>query len=87
MKEKHSRLIEDVGFLVAVLLVGAYGAVEVGVHAGLLHPEVHDHSIPWPMVIGVGALILPKTLGRASAGRIWGIALTRFGRRSNDRRD
>lgn len=71
MKAQHSRLIEDLGFVVALLIVTAYSGVDIGVHAGLLHPTVHTEGVSPGQIIVVSALILPKTLGRATAGKVW----------------
>jgi len=30
-----------------------------------------DHGLPWGVVIVVTAMVLPMTLGRATAGQIW----------------
>lgn len=74
----RGRGVEDVGFLVAILLVLLYGAAEAAAHVGLVRPVPAGatcpppvHSLPWALVLSVFALVLPKTIGRASAGRIW----------------
>lgn len=73
--QSQHRSAESTGFLVAVAVVALYGIAEAGIHAGLLHPDCHKEGIPWGMVLLVFALVLPKTLGRATAGDIWRIGL------------
>jgi hypothetical protein len=74
LKPESHQQIETIGFLTAVVVVALYGLVEVGIHAGLLHP-VCKTGIPWVMLMMVGALVLPKTLGRATAGDIWRLGI------------
>lgn len=38
-----------------------------------------DHGIPWGVVLVVGGLVLPKTIGRATSGRVWDALASRFG--------
>lgn len=59
-----SRLLEDVGFLAAIGL-GVYAGVK---EANALHVA---HHFPWALLIVMSILAAPKTLGRASAGKVW----------------
>lgn len=75
----NSRTIENVGFLAAVLIAVLYGLAEAASRVGVSLGECgHSHGIPWGLAIISGALVLPKTVGRATAGRIWE-AFTRKG--------
>lgn len=47
-----------------------------------IHAPVPSNGIPWGVVILVGACVLPKTVGRATAGRVWDVVAGRIGRRS-----
>lgn len=60
-----SRVLENVGFLVALVLGASY-VVKVEIIAIGTRP-----SFPWGLVIICGLLIAPKTLGKATSGRIW----------------
>jgi hypothetical protein len=31
----------------------------------------HDHGFPWGQLVTGAILVLPKTVGRATSGRIW----------------
>jgi hypothetical protein len=68
----RSRILEDVGFGAAILLGVIYGVAEalarVGVRIGEHAP---DASFPWGLLIVMAVLAAPKTVGRASAGRVW----------------
>ena len=73
---KHSRILEDVAFLLAVLLAAAYVVgVEILPSVGWrLGPcEAHEHGIPWGLVLSLSVLAAPKTLGRATAGKVWDV--------------
>lgn len=65
------RMVENIGFLGGALVAVLYGTAEAAQQAGLLQNPAHSRGIPWGLVIIVGALVLPKTLGRATAGKIW----------------
>lgn len=75
------RYIENWAAVVGMLVVVAYVLlVEIMPHSGLMAcstPPVHP-GFPWGVVILVAALVAPKTLGRASAGRIWEIMADRL---------
>lgn len=65
-----SRKVEDGAFIVAIVLVSLWGLVAIAKSASLL-PQTPDQAFPWELVILVSSLIVPKTIGRATAGRIW----------------
>ena len=68
---KGSRWIEN-GLAVLGGLCGA--AYVIGVE---IYPHIRGtagcsgHGVPWGVVILVGAMVLPKTIGRATAGKVW----------------
>lgn len=62
----RSRLIEDGAAVVGVLIGAAY-VVFVEIARVCSAPP----GIPWGVVIIVGACVLPKTIGRVTAGKIW----------------
>lgn len=66
---RRSRLIEDTGFAIGIGLIALRGVAEL-VQEFLDRPN-HTHPFPLAFVIGVLACVLPKTLGRMTAGRIW----------------
>ena len=54
--------------------------VEVLPHSGLVScqaPSPHP-GFPWGVVILVAAMVAPKTLGRATAGKVWDVVARRL---------
>ena len=68
-----SRKVEDGGFLTAIVLVSLWCLVAVLKSAGFkLGPCGKDPTgFPWEFVILCSVLVIPKTVGRATAGGIW----------------
>lgn len=62
---RYSRWIEDVGFALAI----AIGVAYVGAEAGFWGKT--PEGIPWGLLILMAVLAAPKTLGRATAGKVW----------------
>lgn len=79
MTGTRSRLIEDLGFVVAVLIGGLYAGVEALVAGGILKTDCLERAFPWGVTMVIAALALPKTLGRSTAGRVWEIIAGLFG--------
>lgn len=81
----RSRFLEDAGFAAAILLGILYGLAEALARIGVrLGPNAPDASFPWGLLIVMAVLAAPKTVGRASAGRVWeGVASLLPGRRSS----
>lgn len=74
-----SRLLEDFGFLVGLLLIAGKGVVEILADAGIVRHA--NHGFPWAFFGYTALLIAPKMVGRASAGRAWeGLARVLGGR-------
>lgn len=71
MTAKSSRVIEDVGFIAAILVGVLYGVMETAAAGGLLPRAPAVRPFPYGVLMVICALALPKTLGRATAGRIW----------------
>jgi hypothetical protein len=70
-----SRVAEDIGFF-------AESAARIGLKVGEC---AYDSNFPWGLVVLVCALVLPKTLGRATAGKVWSFVGSRIsGSKSND---
>lgn len=68
---KGSRWIENGSAVIGVLLGAAYVAgVEIYPHI-VGKPACADHGIPWGVVIVVTACVVPKTIGRVTAGKVW----------------
>lgn len=68
-----SRQIEDWGFIIALVLGALYGLSEVIVYAVVslgIRPYV-EAPFPWLVMAFFIGGILPKTLGRATAGQVW----------------
>ena len=61
----RSRILEDSAFVLGVVVAAGYV-----VFAEILKPDP-GRAFPWGVMILVGACVAPKTLGRATAGRIW----------------
>lgn len=80
----RSRLLEDIGFAAAIALGVIYGVAEALARVGVrLGPHAPDTSFPWGLLIVMTILAAPKTLGRATAGRIWDVIAGRIGPRSS----
>lgn len=75
MSIDRARALEDIGFAAAILIAVLYGIAETLSRLGLC-PFVDrcaatSPSFPWGLAITQLSLVLPKTLGRATAGKIW----------------
>lgn len=73
MSNRGWRWVEDLGFLAAILIALVYGAAEAMRVVGFCatRPCSTDHAFPWGLLIICACLVLPKTVGRASAGAVW----------------
>lgn len=82
-KTPHHRHIEDLGFVVAILVTLIYALAEAARRIGWCHGDcTKDPGIPWVTLTLAGMCILPKMIGRASTGRIWEFVGSRFGSKS-----
>jgi hypothetical protein len=81
-----SRVAEDIGFLLATVIATVFVLAESAARIGLKVGEcAYDSNFPWGLVVLVCALVLPKTLGRATAGKVWSFVGSRIsGSKSND---
>lgn len=81
---KASRWIEN-GLAVVGILLGAVYVVGVEVYphvcysAALCTNPPQPHEFPWIVALVIAACVAPKTIGRASAGRVWEAIAARFG--------
>lgn len=68
----HSRMVEDIGFGVGVIMALVYGSLEAlrSVGWSLGKCEVTP-GLPWVTIIMVTLCVAPKMLGRATAGKVW----------------
>ena len=79
-----SRILEDLAFLVGVFLIGTKGVVEILQEASVI--PYHDHTVA-SIVVEFGrstVLVVPKMIGKATAGRAWTALGERFGKRSTE---
>lgn len=77
----RSRILEDVGFAAAIALGLLYGIAEALARIGLyVGDKAPDTSFPWGLLIVMSIMAAPKTLGRATAGRIWDVIAGRGSR-------
>ena len=81
---QRSRIVEDIGFAVGLLLGIAYvGLVEIlpaACHAiGRCVNAPGDNPFPWVVVTIIALCVAPKTLGRATAGEFWKAIANRLG--------
>lgn len=78
-----SRWIENGLAVVGIAQAALYGTVEALNHAGIsLGSCTPSSGFPWiTLVIFVGC-VLPKTVGRASAGKVWELIGGRIGSKS-----
>lgn len=68
--QQAGRRAENIGFYVAITIAALLGLVEIADRAGIL-PNAETGSFPWGVVLLQVMLVLPKTLGRATAGKVW----------------
>lgn len=69
-----NRLIENSLAILGGAIAAAYVVfVEILPHSGMgsCHPPPTHAGFPWGVVILVSAMVAPKTLSRATAGRVW----------------
>lgn len=80
MSVRWSRLLEDIGFVVGLLLASLYCVAEslarVGFRLGTSDPIT---GIPWVTLAMVGLCIGPKMIGRATMGTVWTSIAAKFG--------
>lgn len=69
---RTNRWAETAAFLIGVFGLGFHMIADTLIHLGLrFHcTPVPAPGIPWPIIIGSVALIIPKMIGRAYAGKI-----------------
>jgi hypothetical protein len=66
------RALENIGFAVAIAVVGIYGLAEAAALLGArLGPHEPEHGFPVGQLIMCAILAAPKTFGRATAGQGW----------------
>jgi hypothetical protein len=71
-ERSHSRMIEDMLAFAGILQALFSGTLEALTRAGFKFGDCPtDHSFPWVTVIIFLGCVLPKTVGRASAGAVW----------------
>lgn len=74
-----SRLLEDIGFAVGLLLAAIYclaeAAARVGFRLGTSEPIT---GVPWVTLAMVALCIAPKMVGRSTAGAAWRAIAARF---------
>lgn len=79
---RHSnggRRVENVAMWVAILLIATRSIVELIQGTGILAHV--DAGFPWGFWMTCGLLVLPKVVGRSSAGRFWESIGAGIGRR------
>lgn len=82
-KTPHSRMIEDGLAIAGIIQALFYGTLEGLRSAGFtIGTCVTEHSFPWVTVIIFLGCVLPKTVGRASAGKAWELAAGLIGRKA-----
>lgn len=66
------RLLENVGFLMGIIVVSGFGAAEAVGHLGMRLGDCgHIDGIPWGIVTVAGVLCMPKMFGKVTAGQVW----------------
>lgn len=82
MTEK-SRHIENALAIAGILQALLYGTLEALRHAGISFGKCEPaDGIPWVTVMIFAGCVAPKTLGRATAGKVWDVVAGRFGGKS-----
>lgn len=82
---RRGRLTEDVAMWVAIVLIVIRSGVELVQEIGMV-PHV-DAGFPFGFWMTCGLLVLPKVVGRASAGRFWEAIGGGIGRRIGGGKD
>lgn len=72
-----SRLIEDLLAVAGIAQAMFYGTIEGLTRAGVLEHNEHA-GFPWVTVAIFLGCVLPKTVGRMTAGRVWEALGARF---------
>lgn len=65
-----SRFIEDFLAIVGILMAVFYGAMEALARGGFVTHNEHA-GFPWITAIVFLGCVLPKTVGRMTAGKVW----------------
>lgn len=77
---RASRAIENALALAGMVPAFLYGIAEsaarIGLHFGD-HQE--DHGMPWGIIVILAICVAPKTVGKATSGKIWSVLAARFG--------
>lgn len=70
---RTSRQIEDAGFILGLVLMGLYGVAELVIYVLVSIGRVSYVHVSIPKIIVLLALlcVLPKYMGRATAGQVW----------------
>lgn len=69
---KGSRFIEDALAIAGIIQAMVYGTLEALRHSGVAFGKCEAASgFPWVTISILALCVAPKTLGRATAGRIW----------------
>jgi hypothetical protein len=70
--KSHSRFIEDLLAIAGIIQAMLYGTLEALRHSGVVFGKCEAESgFPWITVIIFLGCVLPKTVGRATAGAVW----------------
>lgn len=78
MSADRSRWIENVLAIVGIAQAALYGTMEALARGGFLTHSEHA-GFPWVTIIIFAGCVLPKTLGRATAGRVWDALASKVG--------
>lgn len=78
MSATGGRWIENILAIVGILQAALYGTMEALARGGFLQHNEHA-GFPWITLAILGVCVLPKTVGRATAGRVWDAVATRVG--------
>lgn len=69
---RRSRLLEDIAFIVGIAIAVLYAIGEFLTSMGWCIKTCNPHAgVPWMTVVLFAGCVLPKTLGRATAGKVW----------------
>lgn len=65
------RTVENICAIAGLVVLSTFGLAETLSRLGVTFGPCHEHGFPWGQVIAGSILVLPKTVGRATAGKVW----------------
>jgi hypothetical protein len=77
-RPQNHRRFEDYGLVAGIAVVSIYALTESALKLGVARPATCASGFPYVTVMLALLLILPKMIGRRSAGEVWKTLATKF---------